>query len=86
VIHSAGRDRIVPPRYQRLVIDAYAGPKQVVTVADADHVFTLSPDEAEEYLRALHWLRQRSTVLAERSPAHLAGTKPGPGELTPRRP
>lgn len=65
VIHCAGRDRIVPPRYQRLVIDAYAGPKQIVTVADADHVFTLSPDEAEEYARALRWLRGQSSVLAE---------------------
>ena len=63
VIHSAGRDRIVPPRYQRLVIDAYAGPKQIVTVADGDHVFTLSPDEAEEYVQALQWLRLQSAAL-----------------------
>ena len=64
VIHSAGRDQIVPPRYQRLVIDAYAGPKRVVTVADGDHVFTLSPDEAEEYVQALQWLRGQSTAVA----------------------
>jgi fermentation-respiration switch protein FrsA (DUF1100 family) len=54
----------VPPRYQRLVIDAYAGPKQLVTVEGADHVFTLSPDEAEEYVRALHWLRLQCTAQA----------------------
>lgn len=33
----AERDTLIKPRYQRLVVDAYAGPKQVVTQPGADH-------------------------------------------------
>jgi pimeloyl-ACP methyl ester carboxylesterase len=62
VIHSAGRDRIVPPKYQQLVVQAYAGPKQVVTVADADHVFVLSPDDEANYVQALTWLQTESGI------------------------
>ena len=42
-VHAPGvfilseRDRTVLPRYQRLVVDAYAGPKRVFTLPGADH-------------------------------------------------
>ncbi len=33
----AGADRMVPPRFQQRVVEAYAGPKQLVRLAGADH-------------------------------------------------
>jgi pimeloyl-ACP methyl ester carboxylesterase len=59
VFLCSGRDRIVPPWSQKLVIDAYAGEKRVVGVPDADHVFEFQQAELEEYGRALGWLRER---------------------------
>jgi hypothetical protein len=60
VLHCSGRDRVVPPRFQQLILDVYAGPKQVVTVPGADHVFVPSPEQTEEYGRAIRWLREES--------------------------
>lgn len=57
VFLCSGRDRIVPPRFQQLIAGAYAGPKQVVTVADADHVFLIAEPDLTRYAAALTWLR-----------------------------
>jgi hypothetical protein len=51
--------RTVPARYQQLISTAYAGPKQVVELADADHVFEMTADEQRRYGAALTWLRER---------------------------
>ena len=59
VFVSSGRDRVVPPRYQRQIIEAYAGEKRVVRLADADHACPLSEEEEAEYARHLHWLKGR---------------------------
>jgi len=59
VILTSLRDRTVPPAIQRLVIDAYAGPKRIIELADADHAFELTDDQKREYLAALHWLREQ---------------------------
>jgi pimeloyl-ACP methyl ester carboxylesterase len=53
------KDRTVPARYQQLISAAYAGPKQVVELADADHVFEMTVDEQRRYGAALTWLRER---------------------------
>ena len=34
---TAGRDTTVPPPYQRLVVEAYAGPKEVVEYPEHRH-------------------------------------------------
>jgi pimeloyl-ACP methyl ester carboxylesterase len=60
VFLCSGRDRIVPPRYQQLIRDSYAGPKQIVTMPAADHVFDLSEPHLSEYAQALTWLRRNS--------------------------
>ncbi|HZN34494.1 MAG TPA: alpha/beta hydrolase [Pirellulaceae bacterium] len=60
VFMCAGCDRVVPPRFQQLIVNAYAGPKQVVTIPDADHVFMLSEPQLTEYGTALTWLRENS--------------------------
>jgi len=60
VFMCAGCDRVVPPRFQQLIVNAYVGPKQVVTIPDADHVFMLSEPQLTEYGTALTWLRENS--------------------------
>ena len=61
---TSGRDRVVPPEYQQVVYDAYAGPKQNLVLPNADHADF--PDEAD--LSAFHqhmqWLRQRADLAA----------------------
>ncbi len=58
VFLCAGRDRVVPPRFQQLIIAGYAGPKQVVSIPDADHVFVLAEPHLSQYGAALSWLRR----------------------------
>jgi len=58
----AGRDRVVPPRFQQLIRDAYAGAKKVVTIPGADHVFELANQGIAEYASALTWLRDSIAV------------------------
>ena len=62
VILTSLKDRMVPPAIQRHVIDAYAGPKRVVSLEGADHAFELTEAQQREYLAALHWLRAASTL------------------------
>jgi uncharacterized protein len=59
---SSGSDTLIPPKYQRLVFDAYAGEKQVLVLPDADHTTPMQPDEHSQYRDLLAWLRQRMTV------------------------
>ena len=42
----ADQDQVVPPQYHRKVVDAYAGPKQVIELRGAGH--NTWPDEEEE--------------------------------------
>jgi uncharacterized protein len=58
----SGRDRTVPPHYQQLIIDAYAGEKQVLRLAEADHHSPLTAVEQREYQTLLGWLRGRMTA------------------------
>jgi uncharacterized protein len=58
VFLCSGRDRTVPPRFQRLVTGAYAGARHVVTIPAADHVFELAEPEITQYAEALTWLRE----------------------------
>jgi hypothetical protein len=53
------RDRVVPSRYQRLAIEAYAGEKKVLVLPNADHVTSMTEDETEEYGSLLDWLWER---------------------------
>lgn len=56
VFVMSGRDRVVPPRYQQLIQDAYAGPKRIVLDPTAGHSTELAADVAPQYLAALRWL------------------------------
>src|SRR5947207_5063297 len=52
----AEKDEIVPPRYHRLVVDAYAGEKRVVTLRDAYHNTPVEGAGLADLYRALDWL------------------------------
>ena len=62
---SSRSDRMVPPVCQDRVIEAYAGPKRVVQVVDADHMDPLHRAAESEYLSALQWLQE---CILENSP------------------
>lgn len=54
----SGKDRMVPPRFQQLVIDAHAGSNRVFLLPAADHGTPITEAEAPEYLKQLDWLRR----------------------------
>ena len=56
------KDRVVPPAYQEKILRAYAGPKHVLPLADADHATPITSDERPEYARSLDWLRSRLEI------------------------
>jgi pimeloyl-ACP methyl ester carboxylesterase len=53
------RDRTIPTVYQKQVINAYAGPHQVMRLPDADHADLLSEEDVPRYAQHLSWLRQQ---------------------------
>lgn len=55
----SGRDRMVPPRYQRLIIDAHAGEKRVFVLPEADHASPVTKEDAPDYVEHLAWLRSQ---------------------------
>jgi pimeloyl-ACP methyl ester carboxylesterase len=59
---SGRSDRIVPPRFHRMVFDVYAGPKQMVELPDARHnSFPDSEDERTRAAMAWFWKRVNDT-------------------------
>src|SRR5437667_10267133 len=52
----AGRDEVVAPRYHRLVVDAYAGEKRVITLPGAYHNDPIQGTALADFYRALDWL------------------------------
>jgi pimeloyl-ACP methyl ester carboxylesterase len=55
----SGQDRVVPPRFQQQVIDAYAGPYRRTDLDDADHADLMTDEQAERYAADLAWLREQ---------------------------
>ena len=56
----SGKDRLVPPRYQRRIMDQYAGEHRVLVLPKADHASSLEEDEQRQYGQLLQWLRERA--------------------------
>lgn len=56
VLLSAGADQTVPPKYQRMVIDAYAGPKRIIDMPGRDHDDELSREAAAKLAAGKSWL------------------------------
>ncbi|HEX4641440.1 MAG TPA: hypothetical protein VH252_08645, partial [Chthoniobacterales bacterium] len=61
----AENDEVVAPRFQKLVVDAYAGEKRVIPLASAGHNDLVEGAGVADFHRALDWLMPRS------SPEHL---------------
>ncbi|MEY2530611.1 MAG: uncharacterized protein QOI96_696 [Verrucomicrobiota bacterium] len=56
----ADRDEIVAPRFQKLVLDAYAGEKRVITLRDAYHNSPIEGAAVADLYTALDWLLPRN--------------------------
>jgi len=56
LIVTSAADRTVPPKFQDLVYNAYAGPKRRLVLDDADHADTMSAEQRKQYLELLKWL------------------------------
>ena len=60
LIVTSEKDTLIPPAFQQRVIDAYAGTKQIFTIADAEHHEPIGDDQADEYVAAVNWLQQKA--------------------------
>ena len=56
VFLSGSRDTIVPPRFHRMVYDAYAGPKRLIMMPGSGHNDFPDPATLSDYKAALDWL------------------------------
>lgn len=56
VFVAGGGDEVIPPPYQRPVIDAYAGPKRVIEMPGAHHADRLTREAAVEMAAGRDWL------------------------------
>jgi pimeloyl-ACP methyl ester carboxylesterase len=54
------RDELVWPNYQRMVVDAYAGEKQVITVRGGTHNSPLDEEATEEVVGGFDWIVRAS--------------------------
>lgn len=58
----AENDEVVPPRFQRMVVDAYAGEKRIITLHGAHHNDPLSAAAVADFHGALDWLLPRASL------------------------
>jgi alpha/beta superfamily hydrolase len=62
ILLSAGSDHTIPPKYHRMVIDNYAGPKRIIDMPGRGHDDPLSHDAAEKLEEGRQWLWNLATV------------------------
>jgi uncharacterized protein len=55
----AENDEVIAPKFQRLVVQAYAGEKRIVTLAGARHNDPLEGASVAKFVEALDWLLPR---------------------------
>jgi hypothetical protein len=55
----AENDEVIAPKYQRLVVEAYAGEKRVIPLAGAGHNDPLEGASIASFHNALDWLLPR---------------------------
>ena len=53
------RDTVVPPRYQNMIIDAFAGPQRTFQIEAADHADPIPEHQTDDFLSALGWLGEQ---------------------------
>jgi len=52
----AGSDEVIPPKYHRMVVDAYAGPRHLIPLPGAHHNDPLTREAAAALEREKEWL------------------------------
>ena len=52
----AEKDEVVAPRFQRLVVEAYAGEKRIIPLSGADHNDPIEGTSLADFHRSLDWL------------------------------
>lgn len=57
----AENDEVIAPRFQRLVVNAYAGEKRIIPLAGAHHNDPIEGTALAEFHRALDWLLPKRT-------------------------
>jgi hypothetical protein len=57
----AGADGVVPPAYQRRVVEAYAGPKRLIEMPGAGHADPLTREAAAQLAEGMDWLLLRAS-------------------------
>ena len=50
-------DRVVPTKYQNLIVDAYTGPKRLFQIAGVGHQGMVGEEQQNDYFEALSWLK-----------------------------
>jgi pimeloyl-ACP methyl ester carboxylesterase len=58
----AVKDEVVAPRYHRLVVDAYAGQKRVISLPGAYHNDPIEGAGLADFYRALDWLLPKTSL------------------------
>lgn len=49
-------DEVIPDRYHRMVVDAYAGPKRVIEMPGARHDDPLTREAAQQFNEGIDWV------------------------------
>jgi alpha-beta hydrolase superfamily lysophospholipase len=63
---TADGDTLVPPAYQRRVVNAYAGSKRIIDLRNASHWDGVSGDAEKQLLEGIEWLWQGSAAEGQR--------------------
>ena len=58
-------DRLVPQKYQQQIIDAYAGPKSVFVIENADHHHPVGDSQVESYSEAVRSYAEQVRTLSK---------------------
>jgi uncharacterized protein len=59
----AGADEIIPPAYQRRVVDAYLGPERLIEMPGAHHADPLPREAAVQLSEGMDWLLSRASAV-----------------------
>jgi pimeloyl-ACP methyl ester carboxylesterase len=65
----AEKDEVVPPRYHRLVVDAYAGDKRVISLRGARHNDPIEGTALADLNKALDWLLPKAASPLPQQPS-----------------
>ena len=47
------RDRVIPPKYQHMIMEQYAGPYSRFLIPDADHHHPIPEEQADDYIKTI---------------------------------